>query len=338
MPNWEAASSLPLTVPGLKDGSAIVLETWRARIRTTSGSDSTTRLYLPAQDSVANIIRIGMNQIRLADPDAGWPAILDILMRIPGLPGQKSRPALSKVRSLRLSRKVDVLLGNAWSKKRLNEQLLQELNGACLECSKQMEAELKGKLGTEFPDNVFTGQVSKMLRETEFDSESDSTPPGYPEFRDEIIGIAANEPDRASRELLRAQKSKDSNRKLFAKCLMLDATDLLSACYVRGMAIVEESLVKQALLDDAASRGLFRFLHGAHEYLDGIVPALHPICELMLHSDSFLTAAVSRFEAKPVTLKAQADFYGAIQAVVGVYRSRVMQNRDWDREKKSRGR
>lgn len=119
---------------------------------------------------------------------------------------------------------------------------------------------------------------------------------------------------------------------------MLDATDLLSACYVRGMAIVEESLVKQALLDDAASRGLFRFLHGAHEYLDGIVPALHPICELMLHSDSFLTAAVSRFEAKPVTLKAQADFYGAIQAVVGVYRSRVMQNRDWDREKKSRGR
>lgn len=338
MPNWKPTGSLPLAAPVLKGSATILLDSWTTQVRTTSGGDSTTRLVLPAQDSVADIIRIGMNQLSSTEPGAGWAAVLDVLMRIPGVPGKKSKPALCRIRSVRISRKADVFLGNVWSNRRANEQLFQDLDSAFQECSKRMESELKGKIGSDFPDRVFVDQVSRMLREAEWDSGNFSAPPGYSEFRDQLLGIATDHPDRASRELLNAQKSKDLNRRLYAKCLMLDATDLMNVCYVGGMTLVRGLLTKQALLNDAASRGLYRFLHEAHEYLDGIVPALHSICELMLHSDSFLTAAVSRFEAKPVTLKAQADFYGAIQAVVGVYRSRVMQNRDWDREKKSRGR
>ncbi|MBE7463016.1 MAG: hypothetical protein HS116_05910 [Planctomycetes bacterium] len=338
MPEWTHERILPIALPALKPPVEVSMEMWSVQIREASGTKLTIPAYLPAQDSMADVVCGGRSLIALTEADRPWARILDALLAIPGKPLPRIGPAVIRMRSARISRKIDVFWSDKWGDRKLNEQLIEETNRACVECSERLEKQLVMQVGMEFPDAAFKVRITRLLGESDQDHKEISRPLGYAMFREKLLKTACVNPSLASLELLRAQKSKNAARRLFAKCLMVDATDLLHACYVRGMTEIRKHLVDTGALADAPARGLYRFLHEQHEYLDGIVPILHPISELMLQSDPFLFAAYRRFEAISPSIEIQASFYGSIEAAASAYRGRVMQNRDRDREKKGQNR
>jgi len=121
-----------------------------------------------------------------------------------------------------------------------------------------------------------------------------------------------------------------------ARLLKTDNVDV--DCYLpynAAMVLVCKELRARGYLADLPSQGVCAFMDWPHEYLSGIVPALHPIGALLLQSERFREAVAThatenidgRGAKSPDTV---CDLYGAVLAAVEVYAEEVQELRAKD--------
>ena len=168
------------------------------------------------------------------------------------------------------------------------------------------------------------------------EAELDARYGGYYELRRELFGGGLTAAE-VAREIDNLRKSKTTPYgKAAARLLVTEAEDMAVYWpYAAAMACLRRGLKRQGRLTDPASRGLYDFMHSPRPLLSGIVPALHPIGDLLLQSVAF-RRAVATYAAEdldgqggksPTTICA---LYGAVIAVAEVYAEKVHQLRAKD--------
>lgn len=313
------------------------------RISTKDDDDTTCDLFTWTWDSLGEIMALGTDFLVHSDKDSlRWDAFFAVLARIPPVhrtsPGSKTASALEQLRETRMWRQI----GYWRSRDRTDayaRDVTEEMDEGAKECSRRLVKKLRDEGYGAFPDEEFVQRMAMLLREEDKSGELLTEPAGFPEFRNEVLRLAALDPKLARRELANAQKSKNADRKRMAKQFMTFMQDEVFRAYCPGMELVLTELEKQGYCKDLYSRGFYLFFHRQHAYLDGLVPDLHPIRALLQRSKQFIDAAVRRFDcdaSQGMPSLVQADFFGALEAALFTYRHHILGERTEDKEEKKR--
>ena len=137
---------------------------------------------------------------------------------------------------------------------------------------------------------------------------------------------------------LRKSKTHPEHKNM-ARLLKTDNEDMCDyRPYFGAMDLVRQELVRHGYLGDYPSLSFYVFLHRPHEFLSGIVPALHPLYHLFLQSLSF-RAAVAQYASENLNGKGAksprtvCNLYGAILAIVETYAEAVHVQRAKDSDR-----
>jgi hypothetical protein len=169
-----------------------------------------------------------------------------------------------------------------------------------------------------------------------FEGKLDTRYAAYHRKRAELLNANLSD-EQLRKEVDRLRKSRSAPEgKGLVRLLKNENSDLsLYAPYEAAMELVFRELAAAGYLTDGPSRALFQFMHGAHEFLLGVVPALHPIGPVFLRSKEFLAAVVD-YGSEDLdghggkALGTVAGLYGAALACASAYAGAVVELRGAD--------
>lgn len=149
----------------------------------------------------------------------------------------------------------------------------------------------------------------------------------YYELRAELLA-GERAPEEVKREFDNLRKRKrHPHMKDFARLLTTEARDASENIpYELGMAMVLKRLKDEGLLEPGPDEVLAKFMHRGHPFLCDIVPATHPIGQLLLQSQAF-RRAMRRVGEEMGSDAALCDLAGSILAACDVYRLAVAETR-----------
>lgn len=336
--------------PGF-EARRLVLRGFRLPVKDEPNGMDACWHWTVAETSLRDLLEGGLAGLGDADPEIPWWALARLLQGIPpdGEPPDDPDPrqGISRLREARMWPELRHWTMKNRSRWRTDDRPEPEAVYFAIkagrECAERLAERLKSNLGGEFPDEEYVARVGHLLRETDKEGVPIEEPEGFGEFRLNIFELAASNPRKAAREIANAQKSENEGRKRMVRFLALEVSDMLFRFYAHGMDRVLKRLTDEGRCMDPYSQGLFLFFHFPHEYLDGIVPAFHPIYRLFVCNSFFMESALRRFGADPegkggVQFNVLADFYGAVEGVVLSYSYYVGNARMEDSEGKKRRR
>ncbi len=319
----------------------------------SSGDTEEVNHYFCRHNKIDDLIWLGLEQLALQANEESCPDQVKDLALITG-------------KLLRMSATQSMKIKRLFNDPRLSAKILHSRDGTGRDRENVLSALLEG-IQEEAPG--FIQKISQALRSgtaiTDYwKSVTEqllpvpiTQPATFPDFASEFCQLClVGDLDGATKFRRDAQKSENSERRDNAKLLAVNMTDLLRySPYALGMKAILGKLQKENRCDGLWDGLLYWFFHTPQECLQGIIPAAHPLGEILAKWDEFLVSAVEYYRSAMasiswtdqqtgittvhstdahVSIEAAAGFFGRLQSAITCYRFHTENVRDEDARRK----
>jgi hypothetical protein len=166
----------------------------------------------------------------------------------------------------------------------------------------------------------------------------------YSDIREQIFSQRVS-PEDVKKEIARLRKSKaHPEYKNIVRLLRTESLNLsFYQSYWHVMEAIKEKLIDRAELQDAPSRGFYKFMHSVSDLLDGIVPAAHPSYCLFRDSKAFRNA-LAKYSSEKLNndprgklVETVCELYGSILAIIQAYSEEIHKVRTEEAQPTNKG-